>query len=248
MSNKEHYNSYYQNASQNYNAIRLDAHNDMENVINLIKEYVPKESTILDIGCGTGKYGELLKMNGYNVKGIDSSIEQINQAKLVIDATLGDATNLPYKDSYFTATTMIIMIQQLTKEERIKAFSEAYRVLKPHGLLIIKTCSHSDLENRFTAKFFPKTLEIDKKRYPDIPELKEELSMFSSLEIINSSIKVKKSKERYLNRFQKRGTSNLSFLTDEELQEGIHLFEKRFANVDEIEKVTKNTFIIVRKD
>lgn len=241
------YNSYYEKIGEAYNKIRLDSDTNMENIIKMIKKYAPrKDANILDIGCGTGKYGELMEANGFKVIGIDQSETQIKQAQELIEAYQEDATNLSFADNTFDICTMIIMIQQLSKENRIKAFKEAYRVLKPNGILLIKTCSHSDLEYRFTAKYFPRTLEIDRKRYPDIEELKSNLSDFGDIKIENSSIPVKKKREILIERFQKRGTSNLSFLTDEELKEGIKRFEEDYKE-EIIEKEVKNTFIIARK-
>lgn len=241
------YNSYYEKIGEEYNKIRLDSDNNMENVIRMIKKYTPrKDATILDIGCGTGKYGELMEKHDFKVVGIDQSETQIKQATQLIEAYHEDATNLSFADNTFDICTMIIMIQQLTKENRLKALKEAYRVLKPNGILLIKTCSHSDLESRFTAKYFPRTLEIDQKRYPDIEELKSNLSDFKEIKIENSSVLVKKEKEKLIERFQKRGTSNLSFLTEEELNEGIKKFEEDYQDKI-IEKEVKNTFVIARK-
>lgn len=242
------YNSYYEKVGTEYNDIRLDTKNDRENMIKIIKKYAnSKNLKVLDIGCGTGKYGELMKEAGYQVVGIDKSESQINQAKLLIESYRADATAIPFDEASFDICTMIIMIQQLTKEDRIKAFQEAYRVLKTKGILIIKTYSHEDLQYRFTAKYFPKTLKIDQARYPDIDELKKELSMFSEIEIEHSSLVIKKSKERYLNQYKKRGTSNLSFLTDYEIEEGIKKFEEDYKNEELIEKITKNIFVVARK-
>ncbi len=195
MAINKDYNNYYEKIGNEYNNIRLDTKNDRENVIKIIKKYAnSKHKKILDIGCGTGKYGEMMQENGY------------------------------------------------------KAFKEVHRVLKTNGILIIKTCSHEDLKYRFTAKFFPKTFEIDKTRYPDITELRNELSIFSKIEIENASIIVEKSKEKYLNQYKKRGTSNFSFLTEEEINEGIKKFEETYKGQDMIQKITKNTFVIARKD
>lgn len=249
MALNKDYNNYYEKIGNEYNDIRLDAKNDRENVIKIIKKYTnSKYAKILDIGCGTGKYGEMMQENGYKVVGIDKSETQINQAKQIIEAYEGNAINLPFEDKSFDICTMIIMIQQLSKEDRIKAFEEVHRILRTNGILIIKTCSHEDLKYRFTAKFFPKTLEIDKKRYPDITELRDELSIFSKIEIESSSIIVEKSKEKYLNQYRKRGTSNFSFLTDEEICEGIKKFEETYKEQEIIQKITKNTFIIARND
>lgn len=39
-----------------------------------------KGTTILDAGCGTGKYWGIIKENGYNVLGIDQSQQMLNKA------------------------------------------------------------------------------------------------------------------------------------------------------------------------
>lgn len=243
------YNKYYEKIGNQYNKIRLDAKNDRENVIQIIKKHAnSKHSKILDIGCGTGKYGEMMQKNGYEVIGLDISETQIMQAKQLIEAYQGNAIHMPFEDNSFDVCTMIIMIQQLSKEDRKKAFQEVYRVLKTNGVLIIKTCSHKDLQYRFTAKFFPKTLEIDKARYPDIEELKEELLSFTKIQIESTSIIIEKSKEKYLEQYRKRGTSNFSFLSDAEICEGIKKFEETFKGQEKIQKVTKNTFVIAKKE
>lgn len=245
---ERNYNDYYKKIGNQYNNVRLDAKNDMENMMNIIEKYGPsKNIKILDIGCGTGKYGEMMKARGHQVVGIDKSDSQVCQAKLLIEAYLADATRIPFDNHTFDICTMIMMIQQLSKEDRIKAFREAYRVLRPNGLLIIKTCSHEDLQYRSTAEYFPKTLKIDKERYPSIDELKKELSIFSKIEIEHTSLTIKKSKEKYLDRFKNQGTSNLSFLTDLELEEGILKFEEDYQDQKTIERITKNTFVIARK-
>lgn len=245
---ENNYNDYYHKIGHKYNHIRLDTENDMKNVMNMIEKYgASKNLKILDIGCGTGKYGKMMKKRGYQVVGIDKSDSQIDQAKALIESYVADATMIPFDDSSFDICTMIMMIQQLSSKDRIKAIEEAYRVLKKGGLLIIKTCSHEDLQYRSTAQYFPKTLEIDKERYPKIDELEKELSSFSKVEVEHSSITIKKSKENYLNRFKNRGTSNLSFLTELELKEGIKKFEEDYQDLDIIERITKNTFVIARK-
>ena len=250
MENNIYYNNYYNEISIEYNNIRLDEKRLMDYVINILNKHIKCENAkILDIGCGTGKYGELMKKNGYKVIGIDRSKNQIQQAKQLIEAYIANATKLPFEDNYFDSCTMIMMLQQLTKEDRIEAFKEVYRVLKKDGVLIIKTCSHEDLEKRHTDMFFPRVLEIDKIRYPKIDTLKDELlSVFQKIEIEKASILIEKSKQKYLERFKKRGTSNLSFLTDEELYDGIKKFEENYKEQDVIKTTQNNTFLIARKD
>ena len=190
----------------------------------------------------------MMQKNGYKVIGIDKSEKQIKQSQQLIESHLANAINLPFDDNSFDACTMIMMIQQLSKEERIKAFKEVYRVLNNNGTLIIKTCSHDDLQHRHTDIFFPRTLIIDKERYPDIDELRKELSDFSKIEVENASVIVERSKEFFLEQYKKRGTSNLSFLTDEEITNGIKTFEEKYKEQDIIQTISKRTFVIARKD
>ena len=120
MENNIYYNNYYNETSSEYNNIRLDEKKLMDYVINILNKHVRCENAkILDIGCGTGKYGELMKKNGYKVIGIDRSKNQIQQAKQLIEAYIANATKLPFEDNYFDSCTMIMMLQQLTKEDRI---------------------------------------------------------------------------------------------------------------------------------
>ena len=161
---ENNYNDYYHKIGRKYNHIRLDTENDMENVMNIIEKYgASKNLKILDIGCGTGKYGKMMKKGGYQVVGIDKSDSQVNQAKELIESYVADATMIPFDDSSFDICTMIMMIQQLSKKDRIKAIEEAYRVLKKGGLLIIKTCSHEDCSTDLLLNIFQKLLKSIKK-------------------------------------------------------------------------------------
>ena len=44
-------------------------------------KYNPSAKNILEIGCGTGKFGAKFSSNGYNIIGIDNSVEMLKIAK-----------------------------------------------------------------------------------------------------------------------------------------------------------------------
>lgn len=242
------YNDYYKELAPIYNTVRLDALPDIDMSINLIVEYLPeKKSEILDIGCGTGKYGELLTALGNTVLGIDKSKEQIDEAKKVINAVVGDATNLPFNPESFDACIMIMMIHQLSKEERRKAFDEVNKVLKPNGVLIIKTASHEDIKKRITSIFFPDVLEYDFKRYPDTMVLKLELGSLFDVTIIPKHVTTKRYSEELLYSFTKRRTSNLGHLSQEQLSSGLNRFSKEYPKNCLIQKESYYTFFVCTK-
>ncbi len=74
----------------------------------LIEKHFKSGSTVLDVGCGTGRTTIPLHNLGYKVLGIDLVPEMIENAKkiveekeLKIDYEVGDATNLKYEDNFF---------------------------------------------------------------------------------------------------------------------------------------------------
>lgn len=179
--------------------------------------------------------------------GIDKSFSQVEQAKKIINAVQGNATELPFEKSSFDICTMIMMIHQLDAKEREKAFEEILRVLKENGKLIIKTTSHEELERKFNSIYFPKVLKIDKERYPTIDKIHYELKNFRKIKDIHSSVKVKYDKKDLLKRLKFRRTSNLSLISDEELYSGIKKIEKIYEDNNTIEMNIENTFVIAEK-
>jgi len=111
----------------------------------LFKKYFEKNSTILDIGCGSGRttYG-LVKL-GYEVIGVDMTPEMIKSAnelsdyfKLKIDFRLLNAKDLKFKDNSFDNAIFSFngWSQIPGKVNRLKSLEEVYRILKTGGYFI----------------------------------------------------------------------------------------------------------------
>ncbi|MDO5720040.1 MAG: class I SAM-dependent methyltransferase [Actinomycetaceae bacterium] len=97
-------------------------------------------ASLLDIGCGTGYFIDLLA-SSYPAKyvGLDLSEKmlEVARAKQICGATftLGLADDLPYRDETFDIVTCIQSFHHYPRQDL--AMQEARRVLKPGGLYIL---------------------------------------------------------------------------------------------------------------
>jgi ubiquinone/menaquinone biosynthesis C-methylase UbiE len=131
----------------------------------LLTRYLPKApATIYDVGGGAGVYALWLANQGYKVHLLDimplhvqQALEASEQLEIDLkDVVLGDARHLPYADSSADAVLLMGPLYHLTEhEERMQALWEAYRVLKPGGLVFAVSINRfaSTLDGLFDEKF-----------------------------------------------------------------------------------------------
>lgn len=98
----------------------------------------------LDLGCGTGTLAVMIKRlhPGVSVVGLDPDRKALvrgrkksAQAGVSIQFDQGFADKLPYPDASFDRVFSSFMFHHLHEQDRVKALSEARRVLAPGGSL-----------------------------------------------------------------------------------------------------------------
>ena len=109
--------------------------------LDIFSEYVPKDAKILDVGCGYGRTLSELHNHGYaNLTGIDFSEKMIERGKfqfpyLDLHTTSG---SINYGDNSFDAIIIFAVLTCIiSDEEQTSLLEEAYRVLKPNGIIYI---------------------------------------------------------------------------------------------------------------
>ncbi|MEQ1954268.1 class I SAM-dependent methyltransferase [Mesorhizobium sp. CN2-181] len=105
---------------------------------------------ILDIGCGSGGFARQLSDEGAMVTGIDPAVQAIGQAAAAVPLAkfvTGVAESLPFDDLAFDLAVMVNALHHVPEAVMGPALSEAARVLKPDGVLIV-------MEPTVTGNFF----------------------------------------------------------------------------------------------
>lgn len=103
------------------------------------------ELRILDIGAGTGKYSVALANEGYDVTAVELvkyNLGILKQKGSTVKAMQGNALKLnKLKDEEFDVTLLFgPMYHLFTMEDKCKALSEAKRVTKPGGIILVAYC------------------------------------------------------------------------------------------------------------
>ena len=116
--------------------------------IDAIKDLLPRDSYGLDIGVGSGKFSLPFGIT----TGIDPSFKMALKSKISgINVFLAVAEELPFKNGVFDFALMVTSICFL--DDLKKAFSEAYRVLRPGGHIIIGLIDpESDLGRKYIRR------------------------------------------------------------------------------------------------
>jgi ubiquinone/menaquinone biosynthesis C-methylase UbiE len=117
----------------------------VQKIISFLK--LKPEYKVLDLGCGTGvltrAIGDMLDAQSGGVSiGIDAAAKMIAVAKKKRENEtcrfeLAAAEELPYEDSYFDSVVSSLFYHHLPLDLKEKSLTEAYRVLKPEGRLVV---------------------------------------------------------------------------------------------------------------
>lgn len=112
-----------------------------------------KGPKVLELGCGTGRYIVPFSKLGFDCTGIDITPAMLKVAEgkakkigVAPKLMLMDAHDLGFKDGTFDSVFCDRTFKMF--RDPIRALSEAYRVLKPHGRIIIDTEAERELAGK----------------------------------------------------------------------------------------------------
>ncbi len=188
--------------------------------------------TILDLGCGTGRFSApLAEWFGAKVIGVEPSEKMRRQAEAnasrpQVTYIAGNAEAIPSEDDSFDAAFLSMAIHHFKSIP--DACREIRRVLKPGGLVLLRNAFCSRLEGTLFYEFFPSALSIDEARLPDLAGLTATFEAAGFARIAHRVVtqEIDPSLRANYKRIKLKSLSTFELISDEEFQEGLEAMRK----------------------
>lgn len=240
----------YNELSKKYDTVRKENVGTIARMLENLS--ISKDTNILDFGCGTGNFTCAIKSstnaNVFGVEPSDGMREKAIEKSPDIMFKKGDHEKIPYKDGFFDFVYMTDVIHHVPDID--KMFREIYRVLKKAGHLCIVTESHRQLETRFWVRYFPTTVEVEKRRYPDICEIVElakKNGYTHSKNDVTDSYKTHKISPDFLKLVENKGYSMFHLINKSDYAKGLSRIKDDYNHETALQYNHGETFIWLQK-
>lgn len=201
--------------------------------LDAIRDSIPAPDpirTILDLGCGTGRFSApLAEEFGCGVIGVDPSEAMLAAAAALciredIEWKQGSAERIPLEDSTVDLIFMSQVFHHLRDPEA--ALREIGRVLRPAGCLVIRNATYENNEAIPWLTCFPEALEIERGRILPRREL-DRVVCDRGFELIRQQTVQQifaRSPLEYFEKVRQRGLSSLILIDDQAFEAGLDRF------------------------
>lgn len=241
----------YNNLALTYN--RRYADNNLENVevelINLIT--LNNYRTILEAGCGTGRWIGSIKYKNTKTFGLDYAYEMLKIAKTnnsYLNLVNADAISLPLKNNFFDLIFCVNAIHHFP--DKLQFIREAKRTIKNNGMLAVFTVDPLIDKDWYVYDYFDSVYANDLKRFIPLNLLKNYLEAENFTDVDIKEIEKVYHQRTGSNVFndpflKKHSCSQLANLSDKEYQKGIKKIENQITKNPETVFTTSVVFYLV---
>jgi len=150
------------------------ADEDYAGIERALIDFIGKPCRVLEVGCGTGHWLQVVQTHNINVAGVDLSWPMLSRARAKLAnpyLAQARAEDLPFEGERFDRLFCINAHHHFT--DKLKFFQEAYRVLTPGGsMMTIALDPHNGKDQWWVYDYLEGTLDIDKERYPACEQLR----------------------------------------------------------------------------
>lgn len=120
---------------------------------NLFRSVPLKQrGSLLDVGCGSGRYIYILREKGWDAKGIDIAYTDYGRKELGLDIYEGNLLKANFPSESFDAVTFWWTLEHMY--EPLSMLRETCRILKKNGVLIVGVPNIESLEARIFKRYW----------------------------------------------------------------------------------------------
>lgn len=152
--------------------------------------FLPKAtSSVLDIGCNTGRGGSVLKGLDDNLKlyGLDAVRDRLDRLPKQVyeEGVHGYSTKIPNEDNTYDVVVAGEFIEHIYQADVDQTLGEIFRVLKIGGRLLLTTPNPGDMKRKMRGRSILGGAHVS-QHFPDTLKLKLRMAGFSRVRIYGS--------------------------------------------------------------
>jgi len=110
---------------------------DEDDLVLLLDRELPRKSSVLDAGSGSGRDLQRLVALGHSPQGLDASDALSTIARQYAPVVTGDMRDMPFSEASFDGILLSASLLHLDANGAVEAMNECHRTLKPNGILVL---------------------------------------------------------------------------------------------------------------
>jgi SAM-dependent methyltransferase len=195
--------------------------------------------TIIDLGCGTGRFSIPLRVAfGAHVIGIDPSEQMLRVAReAVADERIsfvqGSAVAMPVQGP--VSMVFMSMCYHYFQHEMDGVRAELARVVAKEGHVVVRNTTKEDIELLSMFDFFPEARQTSLERMPSEQAIVD--SLIGPFTLARKKRVVQRyaiDREDYVAKVGRRGLSSLKMLPDEQFHEGMARLKRHMETATDV--------------
>ncbi len=215
--------------------------------------------SVLDVGCGTGRFTRLLAARGFKTTGVDKSRVMLSAARVAAAAvaagSVSTAETIRYlrcdanhelPEGRWDALTFFFSAQYMAFDRRF--WSKVQAALKPSGTVVFATFAHRHFIETELTRFFPSIPRIDLARFPSIPALRRSLQEngFERVEDCEVEHHTQIPPAELIRRVEGKYLSSLHLLEAAEYEAGLARMRSELRGVALLQRILRSTVVSAR--
>ena len=209
--------------------------------------------SVLDLGSGTGRFSPSLATRfGGPVYGVEPAAKMRDVARRVnahpaVTYLDGRAESIPLPDSSCDLAFLYFVLHHFDRSDL--AAGELARVLRPSGLVCIRTQFSDRLGDVKWRSYFPRALEVERTMFPSLDETMTTFraSGFEPVALEEVEFEVAPTPAAHLERLRHRAISTLELLTEDELEAGFAAMAEAVAAAAPAPVVERGDLLVLRR-